>query len=60
MSTVAQQFVPIVFETDQSSLKTYLSSVFFLMRLDHGEMVVGYASDAGANFWKVKKAWKTS
>jgi C1A family cysteine protease len=63
MTALAQQPVSIAIEADQSSFQLYKSGVFTGScgtNLDHGVLVVGYGSDNGNDFYKVKNSWSTS
>ena len=63
MSTVARQPVCTVIEADQYSFQLYSSGVFTTSRgtsLDHGVLAVGYGSEAGTDYWKVKNSWGSS
>jgi len=59
-AAVAQGPVSIAIEADQSAFQLYKSGVFSGRcgaKLDHGVLAVGYGTDGGDDFWKVKNSW---
>ena len=63
MTAIAQQPVSIAIEADQRDFQLYKSGVFTGTcgtNLDHGVLVVGYGTDAGLDYYKVKNSWSTS
>ena len=62
MSALFQQPVSVAIEADQSSFQLYKSGVFTGIcgtNLDHGVLLVGYGTDNGNDFYKIKNSWGT-
>merc|ERR1711966_161986 len=60
MAAVAKNPVSVAIEADQSGFQFYKSGVFSGTsgtQLDHGVLVVGYGTDSGKSYWKVKNSW---
>ena len=63
MSALAQQPVAIAIQANQQAFQLYKSGVFTGTcgtNLDHGVLAVGYGTDSGADYYKVKNSWGPS
>lgn len=62
-AAVAQHPVSIAIEADQMSFQFYHDGVFDGKcgdNLDHGVLLVGYGTENGMDFWKIKNSWGTT
>merc|ERR1711862_539147 len=63
ISAVTQQPVSIAIEADKSVFQLYKSGVLQSTcgsQLDHGVLLVGYGTEDGKDYWKVKNSWGSS
>jgi hypothetical protein len=63
-TAVSRQPVSVAIEADKSVFQLYKSGVFTSTscgnQLDHGVLVVGYGTQDGTDYWKVKNSWGSS
>eukprot|EP00420_Gonyaulax_spinifera_P006312 CAMPEP_0197943578 /NCGR_PEP_ID=MMETSP1439-20131203/124983_1 /TAXON_ID=66791 /ORGANISM="Gonyaulax spinifera, Strain CCMP409" /LENGTH=499 /DNA_ID=CAMNT_0043566833 /DNA_START=59 /DNA_END=1555 /DNA_ORIENTATION=- len=60
MEAVAQQPVAVAIEADQMAFQLYNKGILTQecgAKLDHGVLVVGYGTEGGVDYWKVKNSW---
>jgi len=63
-SAVAIGPVSVAIEADKSAFQLYKSGILDSTacgtNLDHGVLTVGYGTDSGTDYWKVKNSWGTT
>jgi C1A family cysteine protease len=63
MTALAKQPVSVAIEADQREFQLYKSGVFTGTcgtNLDHGVLAVGYGTEAGNEYYKVKNSWSAT
>merc|ERR1712151_134618 len=63
MEAVQKNPVSIAIEADKSAFQLYKSGILSSncgKNLDHGVLAVGYGTDGGKDYWKVKNSWGTT
>ena len=63
MTAIAEQPVSVAVEADQSVFQFYSSGVLTAAcgtNLDHGVLAVGYGTQGGQDYYKIKNSWGTS
>ncbi|CAJ1342602.1 unnamed protein product, partial [Effrenium voratum] len=60
MEAVSQQPVSVAIEADQMAFQLYKGGILTQecgKKLDHGVLLVGYGTENGVDYWKVKNSW---
>lgn len=60
MEAVAQQPVSVAIEADQMNFQLYHGGILSKAcgsKLDHGVLLVGFGTENGIDYWKVKNSW---
>jgi len=60
MEAVAMQPVSVAIEADQMAFQLYTGGILSKScgaKLDHGVLLVGYGTEDGVDYWKVKNSW---
>jgi len=60
MEAVAQQPVSVAIEADEMAFQLYKNGILSKQcgsKLDHGVLLVGYGTENGTDYWKVKNSW---
>lgn len=63
MEAVSKQPVAVAIEADQMAFQLYSHGILTKecgAKLDHGVLLVGYGSEDGVKYWKVKNSWGAS
>jgi len=63
MTAVVQQPVAVAIEADENAFQFYSSGVLTKpcgTNLDHGVLLVGYGTEGGLDYYKVKNSWGTT
>jgi len=60
MQAVSEQPVSVAIEADQMAFQLYKGGILSQecgTKLDHGVLLVGYGTENGVDYWKVKNSW---
>lgn len=60
MQAVSKQPVSVAIEADQMAFQLYKGGILSQQcgtKLDHGVLLVGYGTENGVDYWKVKNSW---
>jgi len=63
MEAVSHRPLSVAIEADQAAFQLYSKGILSGTRgdkLDHGVLLVGYGSENGVDYWKIKNSWGSS